>query len=165
MPSVEVTDEDHIRFLKQEQDAGPAPSKEKLLMAALSMHVKNLEDAEKARLSRANAWGDGCGGPFDFSRQGSLLQISLQAAVPLWINELEQLKERQPDGFWDHLQRTAHDAGQFLAEHGDALMFKVKGTTSQAFNHLAKGIACMSFCPGGVKVFGSHWETKSKGVA
>lgn len=35
---------------------------------------------------------------------------------------------------------------------------KRKGETADAFNHLAEGIACLAFAPGGVRLFGSHWE-------
>jgi len=50
-----------------------------------------------------------------------------------------------------------------IAEHGDDILFrsKRKGATASAFNALAEGIAILSFAPGGVKVFGGHWETKS----
>lgn len=82
----------------------------------------------------------------------ALLKIALQTAVPLWIQEFKQKS-------WDEIQRISTEASEFLAEHGDALMYKQKGTTAKAFNHLAKGIAALSFVPGGVKTFGLHFES------
>ena len=83
----------------------------------------------------------------------SLLRISLQAAVPLWIMRLrEQARE-------DVVAR-AHELAPVIAEKGDVIQFKsrVKGETARAFNALAEGIACCAFAPGGVTFLGDHWE-------
>lgn len=82
-----------------------------------------------------------------------LLKTMLSAAVPLWIMEFKNLP-------WAQVSKIASDAGQFIAEHGDALMYKQKGVTKDAFNHLAKGIAALSFAPGGVKTMGMHFESR-----
>lgn len=103
-------------------------------------------------------YGDGKGGPFDFSRQATLLHISLQAAVPLRAMELDGLRRVNKSLFENTISKWSKDAGDYLSQHGDALMFRVKGKSAEAFNHLAKGIACMGFCPGGVTAFGTHWE-------
>lgn len=83
----------------------------------------------------------------------SLLTTTLQLAVPLWI-------ERLRHAGWDHVQERARTCSQIVAEKGDIIQFKSKkpGESAAAFNALAEGIACLAFCPGGVTVFGDHWE-------
>ncbi len=85
--------------------------------------------------------------------QFSLLSSTLSLAVPLWIERLRRCE-------WEHVQERAKVCSDHIAEHGDNLMFrsKKKGGTAEAFNCLAEGLACLSFAPGGVKVFGGHWE-------
>jgi hypothetical protein len=83
----------------------------------------------------------------------SLLSISLSAAVPLWAMQFRDLS-------WDTLQSYLPDIIDMVASHGDNILYRSKksGETAAAFNALAKGIAILSFCPGGVKVFGNHFE-------
>ena len=85
----------------------------------------------------------------------SLLATTLAAAVPLWIEELRPLP-------WSEIDHLAKECSQIIAEKGDVILYrsKKKGETARAFNALAKGIAALSFAPGGVKVFGMHFETK-----
>ena len=89
----------------------------------------------------------------EWTTKYTLLSSTLQLAVPLWI-------ERLRGAPWEHVERRARECSQVIAEHGDNLLFrsKKKGDTAEAFNRLAEGIACLSFCPGGVKIFGEHWE-------
>jgi len=84
-----------------------------------------------------------------------LLRTSLQAAVPLWIEELK----RQP---WEEIQRIAQESAQVIAEKGDILQYRgsKKGETAAAFNALAKGVAALSFVPGGVTFLGDKWESE-----
>lgn len=91
----------------------------------------------------------------DDSMTEELLRISLQAAVPLWIERLRNLPE-------EALLRRAQECGQHIAEHGDIILYrgKKKGQTAEAFNRLAEGLACMSFVPGGVVFLGDRWEAK-----
>ena len=123
--------------------------------------VEQLEECVDP--TTANRYGDGKGGPFDFSRQATLLIGALSAAVPLRIFELEKLgRSLSSSQFWEMISRRAGECSAHLAHHGDDLMFKskVKGKTAEAFNRLAEGLACLSFCPGGVTAFGEHWERK-----
>lgn len=90
-------------------------------------------------------------------RAEELLKLMLPAAVPLWIHQLKDLP-------WSEITKLAAESSQFIATHGDTLMYKTKGTTGQAFNHLAKGIAALSFVPGGVKIFGLHFEARHEGA-
>lgn len=96
--------------------------------------------------------------PFDFSQQESLLRISLSAAVPLWI---QQLKHRD----WSYLIERAKICSQEVAEHGDNLLFKSnkRGESAIAFNRFAEGLAILSMAPGGVKIFGLHFECRENG--
>lgn len=84
-----------------------------------------------------------------------VLSLTLLAAVPLWIEDLKRLP-------FSDVCKLAQDCAQMIAEKGDVLMFgsKTKGEQAAAFNSVAKGIAALSFVPGGVKIFGSHWEAK-----
>jgi len=88
----------------------------------------------------------------------TLLMGTLAVAVPMWI---EQLKLKP----WDYIQARASECAQTVAEKGDIIQFrsKKKGESAAAFNALAEGIACLAFLPGGVKIFGEHWEAKHVG--
>lgn len=81
------------------------------------------------------------------------LKPALSCAVPLWIL---RLKHRT----WSYVEQRAHECAQIVAEKGDVIMFRSKrqGETAAAFNALAEGLACLSFVPGGVKLFGLHFE-------
>lgn len=88
--------------------------------------------------------------------QHPLLVTSLQAAVPLWILQLRDVP-------FEDKQRRAQECAQIVAEKGDVIMFKggKRGETAAAFNALAEGIAILSFAPGGVTVFGQHWDAET----
>jgi len=83
----------------------------------------------------------------------SLLSIALSAAVPLWIAQVRPNIDA-------HIADAPRIA-QVIAEKGDILQYrsKKKGESAAAFNDLAKGIAILSFMPGGVTCFGQHWES------
>lgn len=56
----------------------------------------------------------------------------------------------------------ARNFSQTLGEKGDILLFKgkKKGECAALFNQLAKSIAVLAFCPGGIKLFGQHWKAR-----
>jgi hypothetical protein len=85
------------------------------------------------------------------------LKIALQCAVPLWM-----LRIQGNGGVTDSDIERVRVFGQVLGEKGDVLMFgsKKKGEAADLFNRLAEAIAVMSFCPGGVKIFGEHWQSE-----
>lgn len=93
------------------------------------------------------------------SRTQSLLSVSLSAAVPLRI--MRMYEKGGPDDA-DFIR--ARKAGELLGEKGDLLMFKSKkeGETAKVFNETAHAIAVLSFCPGGIDIFGQHFEGKLK---
>ena len=83
------------------------------------------------------------------------MQTMLDAAVPLWIMEM-----RETD--METVKTIAAEAGEVLGKDAEYLMHKKEGKTASAFNATAKGIAVLSFMPGGVKAFERHWESKFK---
>jgi hypothetical protein len=92
--------------------------------------------------------------------KSSLMLMSLQLAVPLWIAELLALDEEDRAFAIEQWRRAALMP---IAERGDLLMFGAgqsrseRGQTGQTFNHLARGIAALAFHPGGVRFAGRHW--------
>jgi hypothetical protein len=89
----------------------------------------------------------------------SLLSSALAAAVPLWIAELKGES-------WDTIQQLARDSAQLVAEKGDLLMYRSKkrGESAAIFDALARGLACLAFCPAGVRFLGNHWQAKLEGT-
>jgi hypothetical protein len=88
----------------------------------------------------------------DTSRE--LLRIALSCAVPLHAADLVTVP-------LSDLVAQAPAMGQYLAEHGDRLMFRSKrGETAEAFATCAKALAILSFFPGGVTFLGDHYEHK-----
>lgn len=79
-----------------------------------------------------------------------LLRVSLQAAVPLWIADVRD---------WEPERRVeaARGCADVIAAHGDDLQFGGRHT-ADAFNSLARGLACCAYQPGGVTFLGDHWE-------
>lgn len=89
-----------------------------------------------------------------------LLSISLSAAVPLRIAVyVNQGGPRVEDV--ERARRFAH----VLGEKGDILQYRGKkpGQSAEVFNGLADALAIMAFCPGGVKVFGLHFQADLPG--
>lgn len=88
----------------------------------------------------------------------TLLQMTLAVAVPMWI---ERMKKKP----WSAIVIRAQECAQVVAEKGDIIQFKSakKGETANAVNHLAEGVACLAFVPGGVTLFGQHFEAKHEG--
>jgi hypothetical protein len=79
----------------------------------------------------------------------------LELAVPLWIEQMRgySVSERLA---------AARTAGQFVAEHGDALMFRERHS-AEAFNQLARGLAAAAYQPGGVTFATMHWHADDGG--
>jgi hypothetical protein len=90
------------------------------------------------------------------------LSIALSAAVPLHIVELKA--KGGPDAAD---LKKAQELSQILGERGDILLFGggKKGEAADMFNSTAHALAVLSFLPGGVKLFGGHWETKIEDAA
>jgi hypothetical protein len=88
----------------------------------------------------------------------AIVAIALYTAVPIWILELNQ---RSYEDNLKELFESASETAQLIGEKGDQLLFKgdKPGDTAKLFNKTARAIALMSFLPGGVTLFGRHWET------
>lgn len=84
-----------------------------------------------------------------------VLVTSLQAAVPLWAEQHRALPA-------DQVVARARSCASVIAGQGDVLQFgsKRRGEAAAAFNRLAEGVAALSLMPGGVTVFGAHFETR-----
>ena len=86
---------------------------------------------------------------------GTMLPVALAVAVPLWAEQIR----REHAGDWDYVLGRAKVCSAVIAEHGDDILFRSKlpGRSAEAFNRLAEGVACASFVPGGVTLFGQTW--------
>lgn len=83
-----------------------------------------------------------------------LLRVALQAAVPLWVQEVQS---------WSTESRlaVARECADVVASKGDVLQFGGKrGEAAAAFNALARGLACCAYQPGGVTFLGDHYEAE-----
>jgi len=85
----------------------------------------------------------------------TLLRSAVAAAVPLWIVELAKRHD-----LGTYMGQRGPEIASLLAEKGDLLLFrgKKKGESAAVFSALAEGIALGSFCPGGIAVFGDHYD-------
>lgn len=84
---------------------------------------------------------------------GDLLRTMLPMAATLEMMRLKGVP-------WEKIQAMAERHSQFIAEHGDNLLFlgPKKGDTSKAFTAFVQGISALAFVPGGVTIFGQHYE-------
>jgi hypothetical protein len=93
----------------------------------------------------------------------SPLAIGMSAAVPLRIMELTQIENITLRA--EVMQRWAAEAEAVLGETGEAITHRtVAGDSARAFNAAAKGIAALAFVPGGITIFGMHFEAVMDGA-
>lgn len=86
------------------------------------------------------------------------LPSMLSCAVPLWIQQFRQLTL---DEWQARLKDLDSDDSEFCLRMEYVLHRGLRDSDSaKAFNDLAKSIALLSFCPNGIRCFGSHWESK-----
>jgi hypothetical protein len=105
-------------------------------------------------ITETDAWG--------FTASGadkSLLSMFVAVSVPLRLAGLQ--KKGGPS---DLDYELARGFAEELAEHGDNLLYRGKksGETARLANGLAHAIAVFAFQPGGVRIFGYHFEAKSE---
>lgn len=83
------------------------------------------------------------------------LPIALSAALPLRILELRE-RGGPTDCDIEHARAFASDLGA----HGDVLQFGggKKGDVARLFSGLVNAVAVLAFCPGGIRIFGAHYE-------
>ena len=90
--------------------------------------------------------------PFDM--RGHPLSGMLAVAVTLQLKEMEDR-----GGPTDREVKDAQAFGQILGENGDLLLFGGKpGEAAALFNQLAHAVAVLAFCPGGITIFGQHYQ-------
>lgn len=84
------------------------------------------------------------------------LAMALSAAVPLRIAEFKGMGGVTERNLW-----WARTFAQELGADGDALLYKgeKQGRSAGMFSGLARAIAILSFCPGGIRFLGEHWES------
>jgi len=89
-----------------------------------------------------------------------LLPEMMRAAVFL---KIESLKEKGGPTKED-IEKAQKTSGM-LGERGDVLMHGggKKGECAELFNRTAHAIAVLAFVPGGVDLFGTHFEAKIEG--
>lgn len=85
----------------------------------------------------------------------SLFKMHLATCVPLRIDELR----RQALPLTEHVARVSAYA-QDIGEYGDQLLFRGP-RTKELINKVVDGLAVMAFIPGGVTLFGLHFEEES----
>jgi hypothetical protein len=87
------------------------------------------------------------------------LAIALSASVPLYIMELESR-----GGPNDEDLSSLLDIALLLGEQGDKLLYRSDkhGETARIYNQTARAIAILAFAPGGITVFGQHWEAAKR---
>ena len=80
-----------------------------------------------------------------------LLALSLQAAVPLLLDELAHVPDRALT-----IRTWAEQAADEVGSRGDILQWRSskRGETASVFNHLARGMAALATAPGGVRFLG-----------
>ena len=84
------------------------------------------------------------------------LPAMLAATVPLYMWEIERAGGPTPEQY-----ASLSDFSQMLGERGDTLLFGGKpGEAGSLANELAHVIAVLSFVPGGIRIFGMHFEAK-----
>lgn len=84
----------------------------------------------------------------------------LSLVVPLRIMALQENETGGPEARAMALARGYIDD---LGKRGDILLFGggKKGEVAALANGLAQGIAILAFAPGGITIFGQHWEAKA----
>ena len=85
------------------------------------------------------------------------LMLMMQMAVPLYIERLKEKGGPTPEDM-----KKAQETSDMLGERGDVLLCGggKKGECAELFNRTAAAIAVLAFVPGGVTIFGGHWEEK-----
>ena len=94
-----------------------------------------------------------------------MLSVILQVAIPLRMAELHAMSPTERRRI---IRMWAADAADVVAVRGDQLMYRTKptkgeGGTADTFNHLARGLAALAYCPGGVLFTGRHWCVEHPG--
>jgi hypothetical protein len=86
-----------------------------------------------------------------------LLNIALEAAVPLWIHRFKDVPlERVLN------RKRLEELGDIVAERGDVVLYCTKKKTADAFNKLAEALARLAHTQGGVLFNGVRYEAPAR---
>lgn len=88
-----------------------------------------------------------------------LIQLTLATAVPFAIDDLKRIGG-PTDG---HFGEASAFATRLGAE-GDTLLYRTKGKTARMMDRLCEVVAVLAFCPGGISLFGLHFEAKTEEI-
>lgn len=90
-------------------------------------------------------------------REAGHLTTALEAAVPLRIAEIRRLGH---DVWVQTVEQRRVVWAEAIASRADVLMFGggKKGEVATLFGQAVDAIAHLAFAPGGVKLFGCHFE-------
>lgn len=88
-----------------------------------------------------------------------LLDLALQAVVPLWI---DRFRDMPVDSVLN--RKRLEELGDVICERGDVIMYrsKKKGPTADAFNKLAEALARLAHAQGGVLFNGVRYEAPAR---
>ncbi|MCC6454476.1 MAG: hypothetical protein IT328_05995 [Caldilineaceae bacterium] len=86
------------------------------------------------------------------------LPVALAMAVPIQINELAA-RGGPSDTEWELARQWADT----LAERGDVLLYGgKKGEAATLFGEFANAVAVLAFAPGGIRIFGQHFDAQER---
>jgi hypothetical protein len=85
-----------------------------------------------------------------------LMQLTLMVGVPLCMHKI-----KSTGGPFRSDIKRAHEFAEILAEKGDVLQYgsRDQGEVANLMAQLIEAVAILACLPGGVDVFGMHWET------
>jgi len=88
----------------------------------------------------------------------AILPDMLLVTARMWIWRLRELDDATFDATFREWTDEAWAEANGVFSEDVLLLSRKKGDTARAFNALAKMIAALSFVPGGVTVFNTHYE-------
>jgi hypothetical protein len=84
----------------------------------------------------------------------ALVSATVGTMVPLFVTELKQRGGPAPSDF-----DRARAFAPVLAERADTMMYGGKrGEAAKLMSDMCFAIAVLSFCPGGINIFGNQFE-------
>ena len=91
------------------------------------------------------------------ARSDSTLAVRMYAAIPLWVLHLQELDDT---AFWTTWRRWVAEANELPVSEAILYPDANRAEAEQHFTAYAKAIAALSFCDGGVPIFGRRWESR-----
>ena len=91
------------------------------------------------------------------ARSDSTLATRMYAAIPLWVLHLQELDDAR---FWATWRRWVAEANSLPVSEAILYPDANHAEAEQHFTAYAKAIAALSFCEGGVPMFGLRWESR-----